>query len=581
MKRAPSRMPSLETFLWVLAAVLAFVAFILFAPGFFSAPAATAKSSTALPTITPRPTLTPLPPLTVLPPFAPAPIVRTPQPVATPAAGAQTFTFIANPTLSGWVRTGESLPHWGDRNLNVGVLKGDQYQAVLYFDLSTLAPGTKILYADVELTGLQRDKLSAAGTWNLRLLKPDLIPNWVNRSPADLSKAATAADIGKQLKPEDLGVGIVNQFIFQPDQLPLLVQAIDGSGIVTFRVDGTTNQRDSLFVWDNGGIDLNAGAHPVLRIVAVPGKFVSVTNTPTPMNIITAAAEAQTQAAHNQRYGTPTPFPRNYATATPYFLITPRPTPANPETPTAAAALATAIAETTGTYTPTPSNWATAFPTPTSLYIPLDTLTPFATPTAIPGPDQLMETPIPANVRGTILFYSDHFGNKMPLQMNAQGALLQALSGPDLYNQAMAREPYSPNRSLVAIQAPDSAGLLQIWIYDPQYGTKTPVSNITRGLTYAPAWSPDGSKIAYVSTQTGMTEIFVYDIATRTARQVTFSTGLVYNQHPSWSPDGKSIVFMSNRDTGHFQIWVMNSDGSDMHDISNSPYNDTDPVWVK
>jgi Tol biopolymer transport system component len=41
------------------------------------------------------------------------------------------------------------------------------------------------------------------------------------------------------------------------------------------------------------------------------------------------------------------------------------------------------------------------------------------------------------------------------------------------------------------------------------------------------------------------------------------------------------IAFKSNRDTGHFQIWVMNADGSDMHNISNSPYNDIDPVWVK
>jgi hypothetical protein len=575
MKRAPSRRPTLETFLWVLASVLAFVAFLLFAPGFLTPPAATAKSSNVLPTITPRPTLTPLPAITSAPPFPPPPRVQTPQPAPTLAANTQLYTFVADPTMSGWVHAGESLAHWGDRSLNAGILRGQQYQTLLYFDLS------RILYADLQITGLQRDKLSAAGSWTLRLLRPDLISNWINRSPSDLAQAPAAADVGTALKPENLGVGLVNQFIFKPDQLALLDEAIDGNGILTFRIDGVSEGRDSLFVWDSGGTDFKSGAHPTLRLVAVPGKFISITNTPTPANIITAAAVAQTVAAQVARQGTPTPFPRNYATATPYILITPQPTPLNPLTPTAQAALATAVALTTGTYTPTPSNWATAFPTATPLFIPLDTLTPFATPTPIPLPEQLIQTPVPNELRGNILFFSDHFGTKMPLMMSPNGTLLQVLSGTDVYNQAQAREYFSPERSRQAIQLADSAGILQIGIFDLKNGWKTQITSLNKGLTYDPAWSPDGSKIAYVSTQTGMTEIFVYDLGTRKSRQLTFSSGVVYNQRPTWSPDGRMIAFKSNRDTGHFQIWVMNADGSDMHNISNSPYNDIDPVWVK
>ena len=49
----------------------------------------------------------------------------------------------------------------------------------------------------------------------------------------------------------------------------------------------------------------------------------------------------------------------------------------------------------------------------------------------------------------------------------------------------------------------------------------------------------------------------------------------------TWSPDGSMIAFMSNRDTGHWQIWVVNSDGSGLQNVSDGPYSDMYPVWVK
>jgi len=55
----------------------------------------------------------------------------------------------------------------------------------------------------------------------------------------------------------------------------------------------------------------------------------------------------------------------------------------------------------------------------------------------------------------------------------------------------------------------------------------------------------------------------------------------VFDQHPSWSPDSKQIVFWSNRETGRYQIWVMDADGSNPRNLSNDPYNNWDPVWIK
>ena len=54
-----------------------------------------------------------------------------------------------------------------------------------------------------------------------------------------------------------------------------------------------------------------------------------------------------------------------------------------------------------------------------------------------------------------------------------------------------------------------------------------------------------------------------------------------WDKHPTWSPDGAKIAFWSNRDTARRQIWVMNADGSGQRNLSNSDYNDWDPVWVR
>lgn len=584
MNRLFSHFPGVETLLWVAASIFAFVAFLLFAPGFFTTSAASKAPNTPVAQLdaVPVPTLTPLPAATPVPPFAPAPRAQTVVPIPTVTARQQIYSFASDPANSGWVRSSEMQPHWGDRNLNAGQYKGQTYEGLLYFDLSSLPPGTKISFADVQLTGLDRERLGPTGTWTLRLLKPDLAADWLKHNAPDFMNAQPVGDVGKTKQPEDLAAGVANQFVLTGEQVAYVETLVNLKGIVLFRIDGPSGTRDSLFTWDAGGLD-KTGIRPVLHVVATPGQFISVTNTPTPQNIITAAAQAQTLQAQAARVGTATPFPRNYATATPFILVTPEATPMNQQTVAANNALATAVAVTTGTYTPTPPNLATAFPTPTPLYIPLATLTPFATATPIPGPAQALRTPIPNDIKGNIIFMSTHFGNKLPLVMKPDGTILQALSGPDVYNAAHALDMFNPQRTQILALLNDSNNQLQVWTQDVGSGALTQVTHLApdKGwLAYDPAWSPDGRKIVYSSTQTGPTELFVYDVATRASKQITFSPPAIYNQRPSWSPDSKQIAFKSNA-SGIWQIWVVNADGSSPHNISNSAYDDTDPVWAK
>ncbi len=61
----------------------------------------------------------------------------------------------------------------------------------------------------------------------------------------------------------------------------------------------------------------------------------------------------------------------------------------------------------------------------------------------------------------------------------------------------------------------------------------------------APAWSPDGHTIAISGQATGVTDLYLYDLNTKSVRQLT--NDRFADLQPAWSPDGKTIAFMTDR----------------------------------
>ncbi|MGZ8320255.1 MAG: Tol-Pal system beta propeller repeat protein TolB, partial [Telluria sp.] len=92
----------------------------------------------------------------------------------------------------------------------------------------------------------------------------------------------------------------------------------------------------------------------------------------------------------------------------------------------------------------------------------------------------------------------------------------------------------------------------------------------------SPSWSPDGTKVAYVSFEKRKPIIYVQNLVTGERRIAVNQKGS--NSAPSWSPDGSKLAVALSKD-GHTQVYSVNADGSGLRRLSNSNGIDTEPQW--
>jgi TolB protein len=106
-----------------------------------------------------------------------------------------------------------------------------------------------------------------------------------------------------------------------------------------------------------------------------------------------------------------------------------------------------------------------------------------------------------------------------------------------------------------------------------------------RSLNITPAWSPDNRFVAYTSYTSGFPDVVIQSIyEARAAVRPVRGTPAKQNFFPAFSPDGTRIAYASSRDTDekggrNFEIYTSRVDGTDERRLTSHPGADSTPTW--
>ena len=128
----------------------------------------------------------------------------------------------------------------------------------------------------------------------------------------------------------------------------------------------------------------------------------------------------------------------------------------------------------------------------------------------------------------------------------------------------------SPDESTLALDL-----LGRIWVMPAGGGAATALTDPV-GDARQPAWSPDGSRIAFQAYWDGNYHIWSVGADGTELRQHT--RGRFDHREPHWSPDGGRLAFSSDRG-GSYDVWVMQLDGGGLERLTDWPGNEYGPAF--
>ena len=171
---------------------------------------------------------------------------------------------------------------------------------------------------------------------------------------------------------------------------------------------------------------------------------------------------------------------------------------------------------------------------------------------------------------GAAIAFATHEGIGTLHLMDADGSNLTVLKKD--YTSST-RPAWSPDGQKIAY-----GGTLIIRIFDVPTGeveaVRVPIHRLSGSTIHDVAWSPDGHQLAFaakVIDQAGNSrarDVYVMNVDGTGLQQLTQHRA--EDDAPAWSPDGQKIAFVSYRNVLDGGIFIMNTDGSNITELTNS-----------
>src|SRR5215207_823202 len=153
---------------------------------------------------------------------------------------------------------------------------------------------------------------------------------------------------------------------------------------------------------------------------------------------------------------------------------------------------------------------------------------------------------------------------------------------------------WSPDGTKIAFTGPGdlnedgSGGLGDVYVMDADGTNRTNLTDTPDDLDYQPSWAPSGAQITFVREVRELPgqiifeqpDIFVMDTDPATNDAINLTQTDESESHPDWSPDGAKIAFSGVRNSG-WEIVTMDPDGQNEANLTGDGFegNDEAPEW--
>ena len=141
------------------------------------------------------------------------------------------------------------------------------------------------------------------------------------------------------------------------------------------------------------------------------------------------------------------------------------------------------------------------------------------------------------------------------------GTQIPLLDFGTVWFRGLGVQPWAPDGRRLLFPRLDDSGAVAMWVVDVETGEARQLTDPPAGaLDQGAAWSPDGRRVVFDRTQDGISSLYMIpDIDAGSLQPRLISEPGVHDFGPAWLPDGSGIVFASGR-SGALSVWASRAD---------------------